>query len=721
MRSIPVIVLQILLALSASAAELKVKVVDPHSAPVQGAQVVLLNSGTSIPIAVATTSSEGTSIFQVSGTSYRVRVLAPGFAVAESEVSEQGDTLVRLQVAAVPDSVVVTANMNPVAEGETGVNTATLGRAELQLIKPVALADALRFVPGAVVSTQGQRGGLASLFTRGGDSRYNKVIVDSVPINDAGGTFDFGVVPLQEVETVEFLRGSQSTLYGSDAMTSVVHLWSRTGSSPSPEFEFGADGGNFGTAEGYASVSGAGGPFDYNVFGDQFNTNGQGLNNVYGNSSQGFNTGFRINPKALLRLRLRHSNSRSGVSGEWKFNGSRLQPPDSDQFARQNNLLANAELEISGPSRWQHRFSGFEYRHVRTNVDSVDDPGRVFDFPFQNLFNMNRAGFDYQGQYLERTWARTTIGYEFEDENAFVGDLNSPPLTHGLRLNHAVFAQQELTLGRVSATFGARFVHNDTFGNRGVPRAALSWQALRGQGVFSGTRLRASYAMGIKEPRFEESLAQGPGIIPNAHLKAEDNRAIDAGLEQSFYDGKYYLSATYFHNLFRDQIDFAILDPLTFTGQFENINKSKAQGAEVDFQARPTSRVSMDVAYNFTSTHILVQPFAFDALHEPGQPLLRRPKHSGSALVTYLGRRWGANVGVTAIGRRPDSDFLGFNIDHADGYARLDLGGWYAFKPRLTAYLNIENATTEHYNEVVGYPALGANFRAGIRFRLGGD
>jgi outer membrane receptor protein involved in Fe transport len=100
---------------------------------------------------------------------------------------------------------------------------------------------------------------------------------------------------------------------------------------------------------------------------------------------------------------------------------------------------------------------------------------------------------------------------------------------------------------------------------------------------------------------------------------------------------------------------------------------------------------------------------------------LRRPKHSGNFLLTYLGSRWGANLGGSLVGRRPDSDFLGFNVDHAAGYARVDLGGWYAINSRITAYANVENALNDHYNEVVGYPALTANFRAGVRFRIGGE
>jgi iron complex outermembrane receptor protein/vitamin B12 transporter len=88
-----------------------------------------------------------------------------------------------------------------------------------------------------------------------------------------------------------------------------------------------------------------------------------------------------------------------------------------------------------------------------------------------------------------------------------------------------------------------------------------------------------------------------------------------------------------------------------------------------------------------------------------------------------LGGRWAANLGGSFVGRRPDSDFfvLPTPVDHAAGYARVDLGGWYAVHPRITAYLNIENALDRRYNEVVGYPALPINFRAGLRFRIGGD
>ena len=200
----------------------------------------------------------------------------------------------------------------------------------------------------------------------------------------------------------------------------------------------GAEGGTFGTARGYASLAGARGRFDYNLFGEQFNTSGQGINDQYSSSLEGANIGVQIAPRAAFRLRTRHFTDRSGVQGFWNFNGQPLVPPDSDARARQNNFLASAELTISGPSRWEHRFSGFEYHHRRSNVDTFMDPGRVspafgnFDFPFSDFANLNRAGFDYQGDYVARSWAHTTVGYGFEDENGTTGSLPDS-LSHGLR------------------------------------------------------------------------------------------------------------------------------------------------------------------------------------------------------------------------------------------------------------------------------------------------
>ena len=733
---------------AASAADLKVKVIDPQSAAIAGAQVSLSSACRNTSHEVATSSAEGLAILtglavgdSPSGNcQLHISVLAAGFAAHTVDVSTHSDVItIQLHLAVASETVVVTATRTPALAEETGASISTLGSRQLETTQPVAADDAVRFLPGAVVNTAGQRGGISSLFVRGGDSTYNKVIVDGVTINEPGGTFDFGALPLTEANRVEFLRGAQSTLYGSDAMTSVVQVFTRTGSTRTPEFRFGADGGNFSTANGYASLAGADRGFDYAVFGDQFNTNGCGINNAYSDSLQGANLGAALNDKVSLRLHMRHSNSHTGIPGEWNFNGFvplvpvngpsapyAPLPPDPNEWSQYNNLLGSVELAVAAPNRWQHQFTAFDYLYRYNELNPDGDPSRVdyygdpIDFQSHEVDRINRVGFEYQGDYSERAGAHTTFGYRAENENGFVGDVNFGQ-THGQRLENDVYLQQQLTWRRLSAVAGGRFVHNSAFGNSGVPRVALTLLALRGREFFSGTRLRFSYATGFKEPRLEETYAGAPYSTPNPTLKPERVRAFEAGIQQDFFHAKYVFNATYYNNLFRDQINYETVNPITFVGEYFNVNQAFAQGAEVELQAKLRPRLLLDAAYTYSSTEILDNPAPIDSQYDPGQPLLRRPKHSATLLLSYSAERWGANLNGSFVGPRADDDFFGFDILHAAGYVRVDLGGWYALNSRVSAYANVENALDRRYNEVVGYPSLPINVHAGFRFRIGGE
>ncbi len=722
----------ILAQASAGSATLQVKVVDPHSAVVSSARLALYVRGTSTPLTVAVTGAEGVANFQrLSPDSYRVQVFAAGFSEQNLalELKTSRQITVHLAVEAPSTTVVVSADRTPLSVADSGALTSWLDAGQLQTLQPVSAIEALRFLPGAVVSVAGRRGGQASLFVRGGDSRYNKVIVDGVPVNDPGGTFDFGVVPMDQVDHVEFVRGPQSTLYGADAMTSVVDVSSRNGTTRIPQLRFGAAGGTFSTADGFLSLAGARHRFDYNLFGDEFHAQGQGINDAYSNALQGGNIGVTISPQAAFRFRARHSNSRTGVQSFWNFNGNPLVPPDSDQWARQDNFLASAEFTLASPSRWQHRLTGFESNHQRLNVDEFVDPGRVspafgnFDSPFHDFADINRAGLDYEGEYWARSWARTTFGYHFEVENGFAGDQLTPPVDHGLRRNHAAYGQQVLTWNRVTLIGGLRLEHNESFGNRLIPRLSASLLALRGGNFFSGTRLRFVYGTGIKAPRFEESFGIGGfGIIPNPGLKPERNRAFETGFQQNLLGGKAWLSATYFNNLFQDQIAYSF-DPVTFTSQYVNLNEALAHGTEIELRGQIRRNISLSASYTYCSTQILKAPLASDPLLSQGAPLLRRPKHSGTLLATYSGQRWGASLAGTFVGRRPDSDFLGLvpPVTYAAGYGRVDVGFWRALNHYATAFVNVENVGNRKYDEAAGYPALRANYRAGMRFRVGGE
>ncbi len=235
------------------------------------------------------------------------------------------------------------------------------------------------------------------------------------------------------------------------------------------------------------------------------------MNDAYSDTLEGGNVGAALNDKTSLRARFRHSNSHSGTPGEWSFNGydplvpvngftAPLEPlaANPDAWSQLNDLLGSVELAISAPSGWQHRFTGFDYVYRYFELDPGDaqrvntvncafSPPAVpcsIDYPSNEVDHINRGGFEYQGDYSERTSSRilahTTFGYRLENENGFVGNLDYGSQNHGQRLNQDAYAQQELTVGRLGVIAGGRFVHDSAFGNTGVPRVALTLQALRG-------------------------------------------------------------------------------------------------------------------------------------------------------------------------------------------------------------------------------------------------
>ena len=166
-------------------------------------------------------------------------------------------------------------------QARVGSPVTVIDRGMLQdLAKPDVL-EALRTVPGLQVVQTGQRGGTTSVFVRGGAADFNKVLIDGVPANDIGGAIDFDTLSTSAFDRVEVLRSSNSILYGSDALSGVISLTTRRGSSRRPEVSYSIDGGNLGTVRQELSVGGLVDRFDYFVDLSRFDTDNDIANNAY--------------------------------------------------------------------------------------------------------------------------------------------------------------------------------------------------------------------------------------------------------------------------------------------------------------------------------------------------------------------------------------------------------------------------------------------------------
>src|SRR5207248_9320043 len=169
-------------------------------------------------------------------------------------------------------------------------------------------------IGGLAVVRTGNAGGITTLFTRGGNSDDTKILVDGIPVNQPGGTYDFAYLPADNISTVEVVRGPQSALFGSDALTGVVQMFTSRGNEP-PEGEYSIEGGNYGTLKESAGLRGSWKKLDWSNTFSRLDTDNIKPNNDYRNASYFGNFGFTPDSQQTIRGTVFHVSSRAGTPG----------------------------------------------------------------------------------------------------------------------------------------------------------------------------------------------------------------------------------------------------------------------------------------------------------------------------------------------------------------------------------------------------------------------
>jgi vitamin B12 transporter len=310
-----------------------------------------------------------------------------------------------------------------------------------------------------------------------------------------------------------------------------------------------------------------------------------------------------------------------------------------------------------------------------------------------------------------------SAGGEIEHETGALGN-RSGELLHPERTSYGVYLQDRVLIGaRGYLTLGGRIERNGSYGTQAVPRAAL---AVRVRDGADATTLRASAGMGIKEPSFLESYGESFFAQGNPELDPERSTTFDIGVEQRLFASRLRASLTAFHHDYRDQIAYTVVDFETFRGTYVNLAHTRAQGIEAAFEARPVPELAVLGQYTFTDGEIVESPSDFDPVYAAGEPLLRRPRHSGSLTAQLSLPGWSAGATLVRVGERADSDFVYLGLTRSAAYTRFDARLRVRLSGPLEAFLVGENLLDAQYQEVLGYPALGRTLRGGLSLRAGG-
>ncbi len=613
--------------------------------------------------------------------------------------------------------VVVTATRVPVpVDAVASAVTVVTGR-ELELRGIRTVAEALRTVPGAAVVETGSFGGQTSLFLRGGESDYVKVLVDGVPWNQPGGAFDFADLTTDNVDRIEIVRGPGSVLYGSDAVTGVIQVFTRTGSG-APRVTAAARAGTYGSAEYETALAGGGSRASYSVAVSRFRSDGlYPYNNQYRNTVVSSRVRFAPDDRTDGSLAYRWGDD----TYHFPTNGAG-QPVDSNQFSadRGPSLSVDAGRRLG---------AGFEVRGVAAlrelrlrSEDRPDSPGEDGSFESRDLVRRASGG-------ALATWRRAgtavTAGIDYEDErqtgrSVFSASYGTfPDSINVVRSNTGYYAQALLTGERpVGLTLGARLDDNSQFGAHGTFRAGVSYR------INAATRVRATVGTGYKEPTFFENFAGG-SIHGNPNLDPERSTSWEAGLEQTWSDGRVRLALTYFDQRFRDLIEFTFTPAPPDTVNYFNVAGASARGVEASTELRLARGVVAALAYTYLHTRVDTPGIdsSPDGLFVAGQTLLRRPSYTVTPqIAAALGGRGHVVLAARVVGKRDDVDFsrsAGERRVSLRSYARVNLAGQYTLLGHdgagrfvmLTA--QIENLFNDHAPEVAGFLPRGRTILAG--------
>lgn len=625
-------------------------------------------------------------------------LLLPGVATAQSpnlvDANAQDD-----------DTIVVTANRTQRRLSDVGESVSIIGEKAIIERQPTEVLDLLRTVPGLTFNSNGGIGTSTSVSIRGANSDQTVVLIDGVKLNDPaspGGGFNFGSLLTGNIARVEVVRGSQSVLYGSQAIGGVINLLTREPTEDLAAFAR-AEYGERDTAQLVGNVSQRFGPVAVSAGGNYLRTDGisafgraRGGSEPDGFESWGANGKVDVYLTETISLDLRgfYADSETEVDG---FPAPDFALADTDEISRRADFVGYGGLNATFmDGRFRNRI-GFAYTNIdRQNIDrSGDSDVETFDANGEN------RRFEYQGVFEATDYAELVFGAETETSEFRSSSYGGPAATAEVGID-SIYGQINLTpLAGLSLTGGVRYDNHETFGGNTVFAVSGAYTPNAGS-----TTIRGSFGEGFKAPALYQLYSE----YGNEALQPEQSDSWDVGVTQRLVGGLAEIGVTYFRRDTENQIAFVSCfqnpDPVCVdrpNGTYGNIARTNADGVEVGLALRPAAGFDLSANYSFIDTQD----------EATGNVLARQPKHKVSLVANYRlpsGIAFGGTI--VQVG---DSFDNASNSRALDGYVTVDLRASVPVAKGVELYGRAENLFDAEYETVFRYGTAPQTFLGGVR------
>jgi vitamin B12 transporter len=634
--------------------------------------------------------------------------------VTRAALAQQPDTTILRPV-------VISATRTPIDKQVAPASVTVIRGEELQSRGITTVAEALSLVPGLSLVRSGSFGATTSLFARGGESDYVKVLVDGVPLNSPGGAFDFANLTTDNVDRIEVVRGPASVVYGSDAVAGVVQLFTRRGVGAPRGF---ADirAGTFSTVEGSAGVSGGSNTIGYSL----------GIANRQTDGALAFNNDY-WNRTASGRLSLAPSFAtvdlsarRTDAAFHFPTDGAG-NIVDSNAVRRDHRTVVGLDAAKHLTSRVDLRLVGAAMRLDGGSSNQPDSPGDTTGFYSEDDSRIERRSLDLRTDIRAVSNATVSLGAVLEREQArnssasqFQTFPSSSTTFAAHRTNEAFYAQVVGGVSKLTYTASGRVDDNGDFGNFVTGRASLAVQ------MTPNASIRAAVGNAFKAPAFEETFSSA-FTIGNPDLDPERTMSWEASAEYRVAS-RLVTSVTYFDQRVRDLIQYVLGGATTdFRGTNANLGEATARGVELEARAPMVGRFDLGANATFLRTRVTDAGNGAFGTFVNGERLPRRPAQSGSVSADFrVAHNSKVGAAVRYVGRRDDRDFNADERIELSSYTLVDLSAELSLAPAghalapLTLTGRVENLFDKKYEPAFGFRAPGTTVLVGVRAALGG-
>lgn len=599
------------------------------------------------------------------------------------------------------NEVVITATKFPKSQIETGKVLTVIDAALLGRSSGKDMSQLLNEQVGIVINGANSNPGKdKSVFLRGASSQYTLILLDGIPANDPsglGGAIDLRLLPVDQIERIEILKGSQSTLYGSDAIAGVINIITKKkGDKPLSGFGM-LSYGSYNTFKGNASVAGSLKTLDYNISYSHSQSggiseakdetgNGNFDKDGYNQNSFRLNLGVMPTEKLSLRPFIRYTD----YVGKY----------DGGVFSDDNTAVYTTKLLNYGLTSQYTLDHGTVNLHYGRSATERNFESAFGKFPYKGNFDNAEVFMNHDiGKNFQ---ALAGINYQklnMEDENAVK---KNPSIT--ITSPYASFFVKKLH--GFSAELGGRYNSHSQFGK------TFTYSINPSYVINKQVKLFANYATGFKAPNLSELYGQ---FGANDKLKPQVSKSTEGGVQYTARNNKFNIRASYFNRKIEGVIVYSA------TG-YINLNQQNDNGFEIEPTVLVNDQLTIKAFYAFVVGEVSTKTFL--GKDTTFNNLFRRPKNSLGVNIGYqIRKNFYTSLNFKTFGDRKDTyfdpnDFSTKPVNLAS-YQLLDIYAEYKLiDGNLKLFADAKNILDQSYTEVYGYNTLRFNINVGLSIKL---